>query len=211
MVFWVTKGGGVTTTLSVTAGGVVRRVIICPHNTQQRIMGNEYPGQPRVYGWDQHLSHRSFLCCVRVIPTAECCLWFYFSAKHLKPSLFHKGDVNHVSFPLWKLCGRLAAHMRTFIFTPPRCCLVKEMKQSSAQHPCLYDSFGNRELLHPLRYYSFIAVLMWHIWPCTRFEHIINIVYIHTPMCLNAEAWCSLFDWTCWWVIDECYFCVKRK
>ncbi len=43
-------------------------------------------------------------------------------------TVFHKGDVNHVSFPLWKLCGRLAAHMCTFIFTPTLYCLVKEIK-----------------------------------------------------------------------------------
>lgn len=95
------------------------------------------------------------------------------------------------------LCGNFVGVEQptcTLIFTPTLCFLVKEMKKSSTQHPCLHDSFGNWKILHPPRKSSFIP-LSWcdTFGPCTTYEHIIDIVHTYTPLHWNAETWHPLF------------------
>lgn len=73
-----------------------------------------------------------------------CCFRYSCSAKHFKHSkiflVLHKGDVNHIRFSLWKLCGCIVAHMCTVTFTPTLCCSVRRF----------YDSFDKNKILHLL-------------------------------------------------------------
>lgn len=167
-------------------------------------------GKPWANGWDQHLSHWSFvLCSVTVLHWGtisqqhKAAFAFSCNAKRLRKRdtkrnrmYFIKGDVNPVGFPLRKLCGRLAAHV-DFSFSRPHCvALWRRWNNPPAQHPCLYDSFGKQsvctlsKMIHSLHSFD-----VTHLASHQIYEHIINIA------CIQC---CGKHGGPCWWVIDAC-------
>lgn len=94
-------------------------------------------------------------------------------------TVFHKGDANHVSFPLWKFCGCLAAHMCTSFSRPHRIAL----------------RWNNPLLIVPAFMMHLATVIFCtlsrsiHLCLCLDFY---SISHICTLPCLNAEAWLCL-------------------